>query len=84
MKEMLKKWEQIKPVLWLHNAKDGDFYAFMIKANFDKRHDENFDLHDKLVLKGFIYLQKCIKRGVKPKYTLDEMVGKRLKKGGAK
>lgn len=53
MKEMLKKWASVKPILWLHNAKDGDFYAFMAKSHFNKRHDENFDLHDKLVLKAF-------------------------------
>lgn len=84
MKEMLKKWVQVKPILWLYKTKDGEFYAFMAKSHFNKRHDKNFDLHDKLILKACIYLLKCIKKGVKPEYTLDEMVANGLKKGGAK
>ncbi len=68
----------------LHNASDSDFYRFTINAYFLRRHDENFDLRDKLVLKACIYLLKCIKKGRETEYTLDEMVSNALKKGGAK
>lgn len=81
---MSAKISSFYPILSLNNTSDSDFYRFTINAYFFRRHDENFDLHDKLVLKGCMYLLKCIKRGEKSKYTLDEMVINGLKKGGAK
>lgn len=81
---MSAKISSFYPILPLNNTSDSDFYRFMINAYFFRRHDENFDLHDKLSLKACIYLLKCIKRSIKPEYTLDEMVKNGLKQGGAK
>lgn len=81
---MSAKISSFYPILPLHNTSDSDFYRFMISALFFRRHDENFNLHDKLSLKACLYLLKCIKKGVKPEYTLDKMVANGLKKGGAK
>ena len=63
----------------LYNTSDKDFLEFMAKSYFSKRHDLNFDLHDKLTLKATLYQLKCLKKGLKPEYTIDEMVINGLK-----
>ena len=61
----------------LYNTSKKDFLSFMVNSYFARRH--SFDLHDKLTFKAMFYHLKCLKKGLKPQHTIDEMVKNGLK-----